>query len=364
LSADDTTFISNEELLATAADGTWHALEQIKTGVVTVSTINVDGTRTIGLVNFGTSVSNFYLGIFPDGMSSPFNGKMAEFGIWSGAAFSPSQQASICSNIQAYWSTPACAAPSTYAGPGDIVSGATFWGGLRCYAAANAGVNAIRVRRASDNTEQDVALTAGCGLTDVSATFCAATTCFVKTLYDQSGSGNDATQATSAAQPQLTFSCIGALPCITFAGAQFLVVTASTIASPFTNSAVAFRGIGGPSGIIMNVDLSTGVGDQEGFLGADQVYIGNSDVVATATDGTWHALQAILVSNGDGDATLNVDDVKTTGPLAFGVGGTGIAIGAFVDLIEGFLTGKVTEVGSWSATTFAEQPSGIRAQKN
>lgn len=47
---------------------------------------------------------------------------------------------------------------SAYVGPGDIVSGATAWYGLRAYNAAYAtGSNkAINVRRASDNTTQDI----------------------------------------------------------------------------------------------------------------------------------------------------------------------------------------------------------------
>ena len=52
-----------------------------------------------------------------------------------------------------------------YTGPGDIVSGAAAWYGLRCYSAAKASLaKAINVRRASDNTSQDIGLTAACAL--------------------------------------------------------------------------------------------------------------------------------------------------------------------------------------------------------
>lgn len=50
------------------------------------------------------------------------------------------------------------AAP-TYQGPGDIVSGATAWYGLRAYSAAVAATGtqkAVNVRRASDNATQDI----------------------------------------------------------------------------------------------------------------------------------------------------------------------------------------------------------------
>jgi hypothetical protein len=67
--------------------------------------------------------------------------------------------------------------------------------------------DAIRVRRSSDNTEQDIGFTA-LGVLDESAltTFCGAGNGFVTTWYDQSGSANDATQSTAANQPQIVSS--------------------------------------------------------------------------------------------------------------------------------------------------------------
>ena len=58
--------------------------------------------------------------------------------------------------------------------------------------------SAIRVRRASDNAEQDIGFDSNGDLdTTALATFCSGTDGFVKTWYDQSGSGNDATQTTN-----------------------------------------------------------------------------------------------------------------------------------------------------------------------
>jgi hypothetical protein len=50
------------------------------------------------------------------------------------------------------------AAGSTYVGPGDLIATTYFWGGLRAYSNATAAAlaNAIQVRRASDNTTQDI----------------------------------------------------------------------------------------------------------------------------------------------------------------------------------------------------------------
>jgi hypothetical protein len=68
-----------------------------------------------------------------------------------------------------------------------------------------AGVaNVVRVRRSSDNTEQD--FTAAQVTDGTLTTFCGAGNGFVRTWYDQSGNGRNATQATTANQPQIVSS--------------------------------------------------------------------------------------------------------------------------------------------------------------
>jgi hypothetical protein len=63
--------------------------------------------------------------------------------------------------------------------------------------------SAIRVRRSSDNTEQDVGFSSAFGLDTSSLTsFCGSGNGFVTTWYDQSGNGRNATQTTAANQPQ------------------------------------------------------------------------------------------------------------------------------------------------------------------
>ena len=65
----------------------------------------------------------------------------------------------------------------------------------------------IRVRRSSDNAEQDIGYTAG-NVLDESAltTFVGANDGFVTTLYDQSGNSKDATQATASNQHRIVSS--------------------------------------------------------------------------------------------------------------------------------------------------------------
>ena len=85
---------------------------------------------------------------------------------------------------------------------------------------------AIRVRRSSDNAQQDIGFI-GNDLDTVSLlSFCGAGNGFVTTWYDQSGNGYNATQPTQANQPQIVSSGVviteNGKPAIQFNGAAFL----------------------------------------------------------------------------------------------------------------------------------------------
>lgn len=83
--------------------------------------------------------------------------------------------------------------------------------------------SAIRVRRSSDNAEQDIGFS-GANLDTTSLTsFCSGTNGFVTTWYDQSGNGIDATQTTASNQPQIVSAGsvinVNSKPCIEFVSA-------------------------------------------------------------------------------------------------------------------------------------------------
>jgi hypothetical protein len=63
--------------------------------------------------------------------------------------------------------------------------------------------NAIRVRRTSDNTEQNIGFILGELDTNALLTFCGGSSGFVTTWYDQSGNSNNVTQTTAANQAQI-----------------------------------------------------------------------------------------------------------------------------------------------------------------
>ena len=77
----------------------------------------------------------------------------------------------------------------------DDYSGAAAAYSLRLLSSTYTGY-AIRVRRASDNAEQDIGFVNNELDTSTLTSFCSGTNGFVKTWYDQSGNGNDATQTT------------------------------------------------------------------------------------------------------------------------------------------------------------------------
>jgi len=87
----------------------------------------------------------------------------------------------------------------------DTYSGAAAAYSLRQLSSTYSG-NAIKVRRASDNAEQDIAFSNNELDTATLETFASGTNAFVTTWYDQSGNGNDATQTTASAQPKIVSS--------------------------------------------------------------------------------------------------------------------------------------------------------------
>jgi hypothetical protein len=87
----------------------------------------------------------------------------------------------------------------------DTYSGAAAAYSLRKLRTAYSG-SAIRVRRASDNTEQNIGFVNNELDTASLTSFCSGTNGFVTTWYDQSGNGRNATQTTAANQPQIVTS--------------------------------------------------------------------------------------------------------------------------------------------------------------
>jgi len=118
----------------------------------------------------------------------------------------------------------------------DSYSGAAAAYSTRKLRTAYSG-SAIRVRRASDNSEQDIGFVSNELDTTSLATFCSGTNGFVKTWYDQSGNTVDATQTTAANQPKIYDSSTGVLlengkPTLSFDGTNDSLTLGTAITKP------------------------------------------------------------------------------------------------------------------------------------
>ena len=87
----------------------------------------------------------------------------------------------------------------------DTYSGAAAAYSLRQLSSTYSG-DAIVVRRASDNTTQNIGFVNNELDTATLESFCSGTDGFVTTWYDQSGNGNDAVNATASQQPKIVSS--------------------------------------------------------------------------------------------------------------------------------------------------------------
>lgn len=134
-----------------------------------------------------------------------------------------------------------------YIGILDLYPNATVAYSVRKLRAAYAG-SAIRVRRSSDNAEQDIGFTALGDLDETSlTTFVGSNNAFIVTWYDQSGNANNATQSTPSLQPQIvssgTILTMNSKPCMTLDGSDdFLALTTQqSVNTDFLHTFVAKR---------------------------------------------------------------------------------------------------------------------------
>jgi hypothetical protein len=159
--------------------------------------------------------------------------------------------------------------------------------------------NPIRVRRSSDNAEQNIGFD-GIGNLDTTAltSFCSGTDGFVTTWYDQSGNGNNQTQTTAASQPRIVNNGVIdtylSKPAIFFDGSNdFMVNSSVSFASDFS----VF--------VVQNVSLGTGYA----ILGEQT---SNSRLTGITTSANPDLLE---VSIGATTTVMQVGDSNTTAGL-------------------------------------------------
>lgn len=165
--------------------------------------------------------------------------------------------------------------------------------------------SSIRVRRDSDNAEQDIGFDEF-GLLDTAAmlTFTGAGSGFVTTYYDQSGNGNDLTQSTSALQFRIVLSGVvevssNGLPCFQRTALSNIMFLDSTFAFPsvYTHLIVTRSGSGHGQGL-------TTEGEKYPLLhgGGNGMYVNNGSFAnfGTITKANLQMFAACRRSNGFG----------------------------------------------------------------
>lgn len=253
-----------------------------------------------------------------------------------------------------------------YQGPGNVVSGASIWLGLRCYNAAYVG-NVARVRSPSDVLTTTITCSAGgvLGSTGTAIATTCAVSCTVDILYDQSGASScsgacDATQTTEAARPLYILNCIGSLPCMLATASSMSTPTlGSTLSQPNWVSAVVNRTAAFTTTSSWLGD--SGNGEAHAFNSSANtalLYAGTS-ITATAADSTFHAIQT--VANG-ASSEIYVDGSNTTSNA-----GTGTLSGTIKIFTDGFgnsMAGDVTEIGVWNIAPSSGQKSSMNSNQH
>jgi hypothetical protein len=174
----------------------------------------------------------------------------------------------------------------------DTYTGAAVAYSLRKLRTAYTGA-AIRVRRSSDNTEQDFGFVANVLDTASLLTFCGAGNGFVTTFYDQSGNGKNVTQSTAIRQPQIVSSgsvlTLNTKPTIRLSKANNQYWSNNTVNA--INNA-SFNWVGGITGSLTFWSVLYAIGAQgltSGFAYVPLAY-------QTAND--WTANKSIIWGNG------------------------------------------------------------------
>ena len=248
---------------------------------------------------------------------------------------------------------------------------ATAWYGLRAAKAAVIGSRCVRIRRASDNAEQDFVSVTGGGADTVAITaFLSGTTGTVVTLYDQTGNGNNVTQATAGSQPAFTLSGIGSLPVLTYSGSNGLsgVAVSSDISVPYTVSAVAKDTSGASPDVSIALAGSNGDGMYLSGVNGILTWSGAGNVRQPASSGNYHSLQTI--HNGAVNSTANVDGTSSapgnagTDVFAWNTGGNnGLNVGWYASG-SNQLTGSIAEVGVWPIAFSSTNSSNVSANQH
>lgn len=232
--------------------------------------------------------------------------------------------------------------------------------------------SAIRVRRSSDNTEQDIGFDVNGNLdTTALTTFCDAGDGFVTTWYDQSGNARNATQTTQANQPRIVSSGVVVLtntkPSLSFNG------TSNRFDLPILS--FSMNSISVISVIKSNALLNNGMAFANpdnnrlylGYIVSSITYFGYSDsstkfnLGASTTNQELHELYCGLTSNAYKNTNASTQITSSTA----NENSTNLSIGSYKRgaIISNFYNGNIQEIIFYT-TNQATNRTGIETNIN
>src|SRR5262245_36194718 len=253
-----------------------------------------------------------------------------------------------------------------YVGPGDIVSGAAMWWGLRAYSNATIGNNAIRLRRdGASPTEQDFVTVAGGGL-DISSitSFKGSDNLFVVKQYDQSGNSRDMGQTTAANQPTFELSILSSLPSAGYLNSAARKLTTSGLAFadsiPTQTSVVAILTPTSTTGSTFATTSSNILFDVQDSSAIRAYSNGTNFTVSGITQGVWHAVQTTY--NG-ASSVLYIDGTSNSGTCdTFAVNNDDFYLGS--DAFSSHLNGYIMEAGLWTSSFSGTENSNMNTNQH
>ena len=181
--------------------------------------------------------------------------------------------------------------------------------------------NVVRVRRSSDNTEQNFTPTE---ITDGTlTTFTGVNDGFVATWYDQSGNSNDATQSSASEQPQLVSSGV----VNTDNGKPYILNQKTTLGLKYTGT----TGLNGSNGTMFATYNSNNTGAHILLTQGSSVYLGTfqpsntSRPDADSGTPTYYSNGVLITPTTRGalysEYVVNQDVLSTTLNIDFGITG-------------------------------------------
>ena len=204
----------------------------------------------------------------------------------------------------------------SFSGPLDSVSSVAAAYSTRRLRGAYTGP-LLRVRRASDSTEQDIGATMSGDLnTSALTSFCSTGSCFVRSWYDQSGNARDATQAAASSQPRIVNSGVttnvNSRPAIAGDGVddQMLIPLGPLTSYPISINLVLAKTSTSErgswvklGGLVANSGgIALGVGAPSFFYNYGQNIIGLKEAVVWAPTSTVLASSAVITYTQDAGA--------------------------------------------------------------